>query len=903
MKEEIVIKRFFVILFFLILITILCPRFPYYSEQIRNEKYSSNNEFPTFKRTSIRIVISSDQEFHQKALEYSWPGNGSEFNPYIISDNFFSLGIPIRISNSRLHFKISNNTMNAPNDAIDLENVSDAKIILNTVTNAYATGIRISDCNRVQIANNLIRECNQVGIEILNSPQTCVYNNSIIDMKTGIILENSSDCFVSRNTISHSDYDGIRLTGSENCSLYANEITNSQGRGLTLFNSDDSIISDNFINITQDHGIQLQSSNTARIFKNSVQKCENGLILESCLDAEIYDNTIIENDHNGMRLFASRNCIISSNTIMNNINYGIELESCLTISIVWNDFITNNENYINSQGLSVSGLDIEFHQNFWSDLNGSSYNIGTLIDTDPRFIHSPFLWLIPSFDFLYPAGGEWLNGIIDLKWEIILNFNTNMTFSIYTSCDAGWTWTNLVSNHINEFLEWNSTSFPQTSKNIIQVLASCPEGVRKVIYSNLFIVHLDILPPRIVFPLFQDSVLGRTTIQWDAGLDPNHSGVVYSLWISKNLEDWLVIMINIVNTQYIWNSSELPDGDYYLKVVLHCPEELTAEDTLGGTFTINNHYLTPVTIINPQNGAVLHGRVKINWTASEDTLRYDVLYSLLYSDNEGNSWNKFASNLTETEYIWDTTRVKNGRNYKIMIIAETDNEIFGEGGEEVLTTLEGKFTIENIDPPPVEQILLVILTFISGFLILTVVILRKRLRSVESVLELKHLRIGICLGTFSDEGLFIRNKSDNCPYDESSLSSMLEYSAVLLQRGEFYKIYGPFPHQKDEVFNIEWYNVSYGFRVVDASIQDSRIVKSGGFTPALLLLIYPRQFDSLFMLQKREVENLLETSISNDIKLSKITKEFLDNIGDQIYKLLLGYKPIKLDEVLSKSSS
>jgi hypothetical protein len=274
-----------------------------------------------------------------------------------------------------------------------------------------------------------------------------------------------------------------------------------------------------------------------------------------------------------------------------------------------------------------------------------------------------------------------------------------------------------------------------------------------------------------------------------------------------------------------------------------------------------------------------------------DSQGYQVNYYIEYSPNEGSSWFLIISNLNETYYVWDTTTVENGENYKIRIFA------LGGEGEEISRTFEGTFSIDNIPPPQLEQALLLLFLILSCILISIIYFLQRRLRSVKSVLDLQRFRIGICIGKFGEDGLSIHSKNKYCPYTKSSLLSMLEYSAVLHQRGETEQIYGPFPHQKDDS-DIEWYNVSYGFSILDSSVQDSRVVKSGGRTPALLLIFYPKQFDSLFMLQKREVEDFLKASVGSISGITEVSEDLLNDLGYQIYKLLLDYKPIKLDDVL-----
>ena len=52
------------------------------------------------------------------------------------------------------------------------------------------------------------------------------------------------------------------------------------------------------------------------------------------------------------------------------------------------------------------------------------------------------------------------------------------------------------------------------------------------------------------------------------------------------------------------------------------------------------------------------------------------------------------------------------------------------------------------------------------------------------------------------------------------------------------------------------------------------------------------------MLQKREVEDFLKTTVGDISGITEVSEDLLNDLGYQIYKLLLDYKPIKLDDVL-----
>ena len=102
------------------------------------------------------------------------------------------------------------------------------------------------------------------------------------------------------------------------------------------------------------------------------------------------------------------------------------------------------------------------------------------------------------------------------------------------------------------------------------------------------------------------------------------------------------------------------------------------------------------------------------------------------------------------------------------------------------------------------------------------------------------LDIGVCFGSFTEKGWLVRVKEERCPLKNDELLSMMEYSAVLYQHGEFERLYGPFPQTSYDVNSEYYWNfVSFSFLIKDHQIQDSSLKRLGGMTPALLLIIYP----------------------------------------------------------------
>ncbi len=104
-------------------------------------------------------------------------------------------------------------------------------------------------------------------------------------------------------------------------------------------------------------------------------------------------------------------------------------------------------------------------------------------------------------------------------------------------------------------------------------------------------------------------------------------------------------------------------------------------------------YIPPnVTIMFPNGGEILSGKVTVKWSVSDNCDSHPVC-EIKYSDDAGINWHTIATRINGSEYEWDTTHLVPGENYFLQITA-TDNA--GNMGKDAA---DGKFTV--ISPPSV----------------------------------------------------------------------------------------------------------------------------------------------------------------------------------------------------------
>ncbi len=323
---------------------------------------------------------------------------------------------------------------------------------------------------------------------------------------------------------------------------------------------------------------------------------------------------------------------------------------------------------------------------------------------------------------------------------------------------------------------------------------------------------------------------------------------------------------------------------------------ITGSANNNDTYPLSNpnppqkHLLTDPIIINPINRKNLKGKVLIQWIEAIDSFKHNILYSLQFSKDR-RIWKHLVSDLRTNDFIFDTMMVEDGFDYWIKVQASClENDMTS-------TAFFGPFSVENIFTPFFRFIFALFIITIVVSLLFGTLLWRKRVSSTGMVLlnqsEIQELQLGLCFGSFTDKGLIIQGKDENCPFNDQQLQSMLEYSAVLYQYGKVRNMYGPFPltSLKEEEITIEtsqkgWNYVSYWMKVKDDSIEDLRITGHGGDVPAALLLFYPKQFDSVIMLHKNGICDIFNSVLDRFSKVSEITTEVLNQIEKRVANLI-----------------
>ena len=107
-------------------------------------------------------------------------------------------------------------------------------------------------------------------------------------------------------------------------------------------------------------------------------------------------------------------------------------------------------------------------------------------------------------------------------------------------------------------------------------------------------------------------------------------------------------------------------------------------------------YQTPmIHIITKPNGIFidsdypLQGKVNVAWNKSSDTFNHKITYSAYYSHDNGSTWILIVENLTFTNFVLDSTKFQDGKQYLLKIQATDESNINS------FCLLDGFFTVLN----------------------------------------------------------------------------------------------------------------------------------------------------------------------------------------------------------------
>ena len=287
-------------------------------------------------------------------------GNGTWDSPYVIENltiNAQNQTDCIRIKHSLTPFIIRNCTIlngtkkftEISGGWIVLENVTNGKLINNTIIDNNFFGIALQSSNNITVYDNYLTDNIREGIQIFySSSENNISNNRILRSgNSGISLtDKSNNNTLSDNIIRNNTQNGIKIQYSYNNTILNNSIIKNYQDGISLSGCNKTKIFHNTVFNNSDNGIGLYDSCIQqKISNNNVTLNEFGITLAKSLNNEIFNNSFSKNRHNGISVEdASHNNTINNNTARYNDYNGIRIWSSNNNTIINND-IGNNQRY------------------------------------------------------------------------------------------------------------------------------------------------------------------------------------------------------------------------------------------------------------------------------------------------------------------------------------------------------------------------------------------------------------------------------------------------------------------------------------------------------------------------------------------------------------------------------
>ena len=650
-------------------------------------------------------------------VTYSSTDNNISYN-----DVFGNLGTGIVLYLDCTNNILSNNTIyNNFNSGIGAVNSSSNNILSNNhIFNNSWNGIGlINSSNNNNISFNEIHHNLWNGIFMNASSNhntlsdNTLYNNSY----TGILLESAAfNNTIVSNSIYNNSLAGISTDSAHNNTLLSNDIQDQQMYGIYLYNSNYTTIISNNVSDNEATSIYLVYSNTNTIINNSFSNSTMvGVYLLYSHYNLLISNLISFNSNItnlitgfGVIVAGSVNNTLSNNTMSDNANQGIIMgPDSSNNTIKWNDFLNNN--LINTSGFGSSqaydnGSSNLFLNNFWSDwttpdinpidgivdnpytINGSTGNSDPL----PRAITAIHDLSIPTVR--YPNDSGVFGGVIVLLWDpAIDSWNHSVTYTLFYSSDGGSTWTLIDSNWTNTNYTWDTTSpLALNGTNfLIHINATCSTGLRQMDTSDIvFTINNDIVDttaPEIIFSLFNHSYVELTVGHNLTWIATDQFPDTYTIWMNNTPIPKYTDVDWFNNTPITINIDNLSPGLYIYKIEFSDSSDNTSTHEVWVTVTENALPIVEVTY--PNGGEIIEGLIRIEWTAN-DTEGESLTFFVSYWN--GYSWISLANNISETDYIWDTTTVIDRSDYKIRVNA-SDGYLVG------VDESNDTFTIDN-DP-------------------------------------------------------------------------------------------------------------------------------------------------------------------------------------------------------------
>jgi parallel beta-helix repeat protein len=327
------------------------------------------------------IIVPDDYSSIQTAIDHAFEGQTIFVRSGIYTEQHITINKPLSL--------IGNNPNNTILVGINSERYSPPYVIQISADNVKISGFTIMDGSLGGIRVETIGSNKQ--------PSGCIITgNNVLDNPIGVSTYDGKDLTISNNQFSNNTLYGIYVTTSSS-NIFENSITGSGWFGIIVDSCNDVSIHQNTIarngnlqNNGENGGICLRWFGNFNVYKNNITNNEGDGIQfsEGCSHSNVHDNNI-ERNNVGVDLF---NFAISNNSENIGIGsddqvYGNNLENAKNAFIQTTFAYGNISNiyYAIGNGTDVVSWDNGIIGNYWSDYTGN----GTYLIDQNNIDHHP----------------------------------------------------------------------------------------------------------------------------------------------------------------------------------------------------------------------------------------------------------------------------------------------------------------------------------------------------------------------------------------------------------------------------------------------------------------------------------------------------------------------------------
>jgi len=262
----------------------------------------------------------------------------------------------VAVTNSTGDVNITDNVIGSEldgvTDGIIVDNVASVEILRNSVWGNSNIGIGVSNSNGAMIAGNVVDNF-LFGISVDNSSKSRVRDNIVTNSETGIYADNAADIWIYTNEINGATETGVHLMNTDgtnylnDADIWNNTITNV-GTGILVENS-------NFATVGA-HGTNQPGPDGLGI-GNVITGAEDAIIVENSDNAMVRFNTVDgTTSNNAITITETNGAVVQDNQVSGANGTGILVNGSTRTQVVGND-VSNNGIGIEVRGFAAEVLE------------------------------------------------------------------------------------------------------------------------------------------------------------------------------------------------------------------------------------------------------------------------------------------------------------------------------------------------------------------------------------------------------------------------------------------------------------------------------------------------------------------------------------------------------------------